>query len=90
MIPLLVFRKRSLVLTQQLPPGPRFNQLLKYDSASAREIIGDLAESWELAKDGRSYILRIHEAIWHDGSPVTAGDIVFSLGHFGLTAGQMA
>ncbi len=65
--------------TTLIPSGPRFNQLLMYDPASPREIIGDLAESWELAKDGGSYIFRIHEATWHDGSPVTAGDIVFSL-----------
>ncbi|MFQ6027972.1 MAG: ABC transporter substrate-binding protein [Dehalococcoidia bacterium] len=65
--------------TTLIPSGPRFNQLLMFDPTSPREIIGDLAESWEVAEDGKSYTFRIHEAIWHDGEPVNADDIVFSL-----------
>ncbi len=37
-----------------------------------------LAESWRLADDGRSLILRLREATWSDGSPVTARDVRFT------------
>lgn len=65
--------------TTLLPSGPRFNQLLKYDPTSPKEIIGDLAESWEVKDDGNTLIFRLHDATWHDGTQVTADDIIYSL-----------
>ena len=38
-----------------------------------------LAESWESSEDGRTYTFKLKEASFHDGSPVTADDVVFSL-----------
>ena len=44
------------------------------------DIRGDLAKSWEVASDGVTYTFNIDErATWHDGLPVTAGDVVYSL-----------
>ncbi|MCE2463613.1 MAG: hypothetical protein J4F46_06860, partial [Dehalococcoidia bacterium] len=44
------------------------------------DIRGDLAKRWELSADGLSYTFFLHEnALWHDGMPVTAADVVFSL-----------
>ncbi len=41
---------------------------------------GDLAESWGVSFDGLSYNFNIKEnANWHDGNPVTAQDIVFTI-----------
>ncbi len=43
------------------------------------ESIGDLAESWDISDDGLTYTFHLHEGIrWHDGEPLTAGDIVWS------------
>ena len=59
--------------------SPRFSQLVEYNPVAPTEIIGDLAQSWEVNEDGTEYTFRIHEANWHDGMPVTAEDVVFSL-----------
>lgn len=65
--------------TSLMPSAPRFNQLVEYNPVKTDEIIGDLAESWEVSNDGTVYTFRIHDAQWTDGKPVHAEDIVFSL-----------
>lgn len=43
--------------------------------------VPDLAESYEISEDGRTYTFRIREdATFHDGEPVTADDVVFTVG----------
>jgi peptide/nickel transport system substrate-binding protein len=38
-----------------------------------------LADSWEIAPDGRTYTFFLNQnALWHDGVPVTSADVVFS------------
>ena len=62
--------------------SPLYNMLVEYnpETDDITDIRGDLAKSWELAKDGLTYTFRLHEkARWHDGKPVTAEDVVFSL-----------
>ena len=40
----------------------------------------DLAESWDISNDGRVYTFRIRpDAVFHDGKPVTAEDVRWSL-----------
>ena len=44
------------------------------------DIRGDLAARWEVAGDGVTYTFYLDErATWHDGLPVTAEDVVYSL-----------
>ncbi|GAP35786.1 ABC transporter substrate-binding protein [Piscinibacter sakaiensis] len=39
-----------------------------------------LAESWELAKDGKSLTLKLRRnAVFHDGKPITSADVAFSV-----------
>lgn len=39
-----------------------------------------LAESWELAQDGRSVTLNLRkDAVFHDGHPITSDDVAFSI-----------
>lgn len=39
----------------------------------------DLAESYEISEDGTTYIFYLHgDARWHDGSQVTADDVIFT------------
>ncbi|MBI2907218.1 MAG: ABC transporter substrate-binding protein [Chloroflexi bacterium] len=43
------------------------------------ELIGDLAKSWEMSKDGLTYTFRLHDNIkFHDGTALTAEDIKYS------------
>lgn len=43
------------------------------------EVIPNLAESWSLADDGMSYILKLREDVkFHDGSPFSADDVIFT------------
>ena len=59
--------------------SPRFSQLVEYNPVEPTQIIGDLAQSWEVNQDGTEYTFRLYDAKWQDGMPVTAEDIVFSL-----------
>ncbi|MFT5558995.1 MAG: peptide/nickel transport system substrate-binding protein [Psychromonas sp.] len=52
------------------------NGSLKYDSEMIKP---ELAKSWELVDDGMSYLFHLREdAIFWDGSPVTASDVKWS------------
>jgi ABC-type transport system substrate-binding protein len=59
-----------------------YNGLLEYNAETddPYDIIGDLAESWELLPDGVTYVFHLHDhAVWQDGTPVTADDVIFSM-----------
>lgn len=55
-----------------------FSGLIRFDGSGAPQ--PDLAESWGVSKDGTLYNVTIHEkAVWHDGQPVTADDVIFTI-----------
>jgi len=63
---------------------PTFNQLVMFDctykETVPENIIGDLAESWELNQDGTEITFKLHQGVkWHDGVLFTADDVVYSL-----------
>lgn len=43
------------------------------------DVTGDLAKSYVLSEDALTYTFTLHEATWHDGKPITAEDVVFTL-----------
>ncbi len=52
------------------------------------EVIPQLAESWEYTDDGLEWTFHLrNDVTFHDGTPLTANDFVFSLDRF-LTIGQ--
>ena len=54
-----------------------FNGLIKYDKDL--NIVGDLAESWEISKDGLVITFRLRKDVrWHDGRPFTAEDVLYT------------
>ena len=78
--------------TVLLPSGPRFNQILAYDPTNPSQIIGDLAERWEVSDDGLLLTFHLADAKWQDGEQVTADDVVFSFDRMaqeGVTRGRV-
>ena len=57
--------------------GMVFNSLVKYDKNI--ELVGDLAESWEIQDQGLTIIFHLRKGVrWHDGDPFTAEDVKFT------------
>jgi len=57
--------------------GLIYNGLVKYDKDL--KVTGDLAESWEITKDGLVITFHLRKGVkWHDGMPFTAEDVLFT------------
>ncbi len=60
------------------PVRPHYNGLLKFagDVNKKLEVKGDLAESFDVSKDGLIYTFKLHPNVkFHDGSPFSSADI---------------
>jgi peptide/nickel transport system substrate-binding protein len=54
-----------------------YNSLVKIDENI--EIVGDLAESWDLSDDGLTWTFHLRKDVkWHDGQPFTSRDVLFT------------
>ena len=66
-----------------------FSRLLAVDADS--RLIPDLAESWEVSPDGRSYTFRLRSGVrWHDGRPFGAEDVRWTLARLARRPGMKA
>jgi len=58
-----------------------FSGLLRFDSRG--NPVPDLAQSWNISADASLYTVPLRpDALWHDGAPVTADDVVFTYSKF--------
>jgi peptide/nickel transport system substrate-binding protein len=57
--------------------GCMFDNLIRHDPRDGgRTIIPDLAHSWQIAKDGRTYTFFLRKGVeFHDGAELTADDV---------------
>src|SRR5256886_8158121 len=62
------------------PIGPLYNGLLTFDVYDNEKIVGDLAERWEIAPDGKQITFALRKGVkFHDGSDFTCADAKYSL-----------
>ncbi|GBD08824.1 Oligopeptide-binding protein AppA [Candidatus Thermoflexus japonica] len=55
-----------------------FNSLVRLDAKGLPE--GDLAQRWEVSEDGLRYTFHLRPNVrWHDGVPLTAEDVLFTV-----------
>ncbi len=55
-----------------------FNGLVRLDARGLPE--GDLAQRWEVSEDGLRYTFYLRPNVrWHDGTPLTAEDVLFTV-----------
>jgi peptide/nickel transport system substrate-binding protein len=60
------------------PAAPHYSTLLRVDpdDSSGTKIVGDLAEAWSGAPNGRTWTFKIRRGVkFHDGSELTARDV---------------
>ena len=60
------------------PAAPHYNTLLRVDpnDRTGTRVVGDLAESWTISDDGRTYTLAIRRGVrFHDGAELTSRDV---------------
>ncbi len=63
----------SIEIIEQL-----FLGLTDFDDRTT-EVVPELAKDWSVGKDGLTYTFRMRKAVWSDGRPVTAHDIVWAV-----------
>ncbi len=60
--------------------GYIYDTLVGGDPRTGQPAPNGLADYWEVAPDGITYTFFLNqEAVWHDGEPVTAADVIFSM-----------
>jgi peptide/nickel transport system substrate-binding protein len=56
--------------------APHYSTLLKFDTANYPQIQSDLAESWVVAPDRRTYTFKLRtNVLFHDGTRLTSADV---------------
>ena len=60
--------------------GNCYDRLIRYDVADPSKLLPDLATSWKVAEDGRTYSFELRPGVkFASGNPLGAEDVVFSL-----------
>lgn len=55
------------------------SNLIRYTRDSVSKIEGDVAESWDLGPNGKTYTFKLRkDVLWHDGKPLTSADVLYN------------
>jgi len=61
------------------PIAPHYSTLLKFDAPNYPQIVGDLAESWNVSPDRLTYTFKLRpDVLFHNGSKLTSADVKVS------------
>jgi peptide/nickel transport system substrate-binding protein len=66
------------------PTAPQYNTLMRVDPTdkTGTKFVGDLAESWTVSQDHRTYTFKVRQGVkFHDGSVMTSKDVKASYDH---------
>jgi peptide/nickel transport system substrate-binding protein len=66
------------------PTGPHYSTLMRVDPTdrTGTKFIGDIAESWTISPDKRTYTFKIRRGVkFHDGALLTSADVKASYDH---------
>jgi ABC-type transport system substrate-binding protein len=66
------------------PGAPQYNTLMRVDPTdkTGTKFVGDLAESWTISPDRRTYTFKLRQGVkFHDGSVMTSKDVKASYDH---------
>jgi peptide/nickel transport system substrate-binding protein len=67
---------QSETINALLPLSPCYNRLVQPDPLDVNKIIPDLAERWEISRDGRLYAFYLRRDVkFHHGKPLLAEDV---------------
>ncbi|MBM3224346.1 MAG: ABC transporter substrate-binding protein [Candidatus Tectomicrobia bacterium] len=73
-----IHKEGSYILAQ--PVNPLYNGLLTFDVYNNENIVGDLAERWEVTPDGKQITLMLRQGVkFHDGADFTCADAKYSV-----------
>ena len=60
--------------------GNTYSQLVRYEVANPSKLYGDLAKSWTVSPDGKTYSFELKPGLkFASGNPISAEDVVWSL-----------
>lgn len=67
---------QSGTVSNMAAQGPMYDNLIRRHPADGQTIIPDLAQSWEIAPDGKTYTFFLRQGVqFHDGAELTADDV---------------
>lgn len=68
-----------------------FDRLIQANPDLTPSDKGQLADSYEVKDDGKTYVFKLHEGVkWHDGEPLTAEDVKWTLEYLPTVTGANA
>ena len=67
---------QSETITALLPLAPCYSRLIQPDPFDVDKLIPDLAERWDISKDGKVYTFHLRRSVkFHHGKPLAAEDV---------------
>src|SRR5215468_756724 len=68
---------QSGTVSNMAAQGPMYDNLIRRDPRDGQTIIPDLAQKWDISRDGKVYTFHLRKGVkFHDGADLTAQDVI--------------